>query len=76
MNKTGAWIASAAFGFLSAGMASSAMAEEKAGGDQVVCEGINACKGQGSCAGGGQAGGAERGSAEHRGQHSGDARVL
>ena len=36
MNKTGAWIASAAFGFLSAGMASSAMAEEKAGGDQVV----------------------------------------
>ena len=53
MTKTGAWIASAAFGFLSAGMASSAMAEEKAGGDQVVCEGINACKGQGSCAGGG-----------------------
>ena len=53
MTKTSAWIATAAFGFLSAGMASSAMADEKAGGDQVVCEGINACKGQGSCAGAG-----------------------
>jgi uncharacterized membrane protein len=27
-----------------------ARAEEKAGGDQVICDGINACKGQGSCA--------------------------
>lgn len=32
-----------------------ARADEKAGGDQVVCDGINACKGQGSCAGGGHA---------------------
>lgn len=32
-----------------------ARAEEKAGGDQVVCDGINACKGQGSCAGAGHA---------------------
>ena len=55
MTKTGAWIAATAFGFLSAGMATKAMAEEKAGGDQVVCEGINACKGQGSCAGAGHA---------------------
>lgn len=30
-----------------------ARAEEKAGGDQVICGGINACKGQGSCAGAG-----------------------
>src|SRR5258705_127796 len=32
-----------------------ARAEEKAGGDQVICDGINACKGQGSCAGAGHA---------------------
>jgi len=30
-----------------------ARAEEKTGGDQVICDGINACKGQGSCAGAG-----------------------
>src|SRR5437899_159212 len=30
-----------------------ARAEEKAGGDQVSCAGVNACKGQGSCAGAG-----------------------
>ena len=30
-----------------------ARAEEKAGGDQVMCSGINACKGQGACAGAG-----------------------
>jgi hypothetical protein len=30
-----------------------ARADEKAGGDQVICDGINACKGQGTCAGGG-----------------------
>jgi hypothetical protein len=32
-----------------------AMAADAAGGDQVVCEGINACKGQGGCAGAGHA---------------------
>jgi uncharacterized membrane protein len=30
-----------------------AFAETKAGGDQVMCAGINACKGQGACAGAG-----------------------
>ena len=30
-----------------------ARAEDKAGGDQVLCQGVNACKGQGACAGGG-----------------------
>ena len=30
-----------------------ARAEEKKGGDQVMCSGVNACKGQGACAGGG-----------------------
>ena len=30
-----------------------ARAEEKSGGDQVLCQGVNACKGQGQCAGGG-----------------------
>jgi len=39
--------------FLSGAVA--ARADEKAGGDQVVCEGINACKGQGGCAGAGHA---------------------
>ena len=53
MTKTGAWIAATAFGFLTVGVASQAKAEEKAGGDQIVCEGINSCKGTGSCAGGG-----------------------
>ena len=32
-----------------------AMAADAAGGDQVVCDGINACKGQGGCAGAGHA---------------------
>jgi len=45
-------IASAAAALFLAG-AVGARAEEKAGGDQVMCSGINACKGQGSCAGGG-----------------------
>lgn len=55
MTKTGALIAAAAFGFLSAGLASQAMADEKAGGDQIICSGINSCKGSGSCAGAGHA---------------------
>jgi hypothetical protein len=37
--------------FLSGGV--TARADQKAGGDQVICDGINACKGQGSCAGAG-----------------------
>ena len=42
-------IASAAAALFLSG-AVEARAEEKAGGDQVHCMGINACKGQGSCA--------------------------
>jgi uncharacterized membrane protein len=54
MTKTskGVLIASAAAALFLSG-AVNARAEEKAGGDQVMCSGINACKGQGSCAGGG-----------------------
>jgi uncharacterized membrane protein len=48
----GALIAGAAAALFLSG-AVTARAEEKAGGDQVMCSGINACKGQGSCAGGG-----------------------
>ncbi len=50
----GALIAGAAAALFLSG-AVTARAEDKAGGDQVVCAGINACKGQGSCAGGGHA---------------------
>ncbi|HXJ33036.1 MAG TPA: hypothetical protein VMS22_03280 [Candidatus Eisenbacteria bacterium] len=49
---TGILIASAAAALFLSG-AVTARAEEKAGGDQVTCSGINACKGQGTCAGGG-----------------------
>jgi uncharacterized membrane protein len=52
MNAKSLLIASAAATLFLSG-AAIARAEEKAGGDQVVCEGINACKGQGSCAGAG-----------------------
>ena len=52
MNTKGLLIASAAAMLFLSG-AVSARAEEKAGGDQVSCDGINACKGQGSCAGAG-----------------------
>jgi uncharacterized membrane protein len=53
MTKTrGMLIAGAAAALFLSG-AVTARAEEKAGGDQVMCSGINACKGQGSCAGGG-----------------------
>jgi hypothetical protein len=47
----GMFIAGAAAALFLSG-AVTARAEEKAGGDQVMCSGINACKGQGSCAGG------------------------
>ncbi len=50
MTIKGAFLAATAFGFLSS-VAGVALAGEKDGGDQVVCNGINACKGQGSCAG-------------------------
>ncbi len=51
MTKKGSWIAATAFGFLSAAMAPQAMAGDKDGAEQIVCEGINACKGQGGCHG-------------------------
>ena len=54
MTKTskGIIIAGAAAALFLSG-AVNARAEDKAGGDQVMCSGINSCKGQGSCAGGG-----------------------
>ena len=54
MNTKRFLIASAAATLILSG-AVAARAEEKAGGDQVVCEGVNACKGQGTCAGAGHA---------------------
>jgi uncharacterized membrane protein len=52
MNSKGILIATAAATLFLSG-AVTARAEDKAGGDQIVCSGINACKGQGSCAGAG-----------------------
>jgi hypothetical protein len=52
MNTKSLLIASAAATLFLSG-AIPAMAADAAGGDQVVCEGINACKGQGGCAGAG-----------------------
>ena len=49
MNSRGMVIASAAAVLFLTG-AVTARAEEKAGGDQVRCAGINACKGHGGCA--------------------------
>ena len=54
MNGKSFLIATAAATLFLSG-AVTARADEKAGGDQVVCEGINACKGQGGCAGAGHA---------------------
>ena len=52
-NMKGMLVATAAATLFLSGAVSARAAEEKAGGDQVVCEGINGCKGQGSCAGAG-----------------------
>jgi uncharacterized membrane protein len=53
MTKTkGILIASAAAALFLSG-AVTARAEEKTGGDQVSCAGVNSCKGQGTCAGAG-----------------------
>ena len=52
MNAKSVLIATAAATLFLSG-AVTARADEKAGGDQVICDGINACKGQGSCAGAG-----------------------
>ena len=54
MNAKSFLIATAAATLFLSG-AVTARADEKAGGDQVICDGINACKGQGSCAGAGNA---------------------
>ena len=54
MNAKSLLIASAAATLFLSG-AVPAMAADAAGGDQVACEGINACKGQGACAGAGGA---------------------
>jgi hypothetical protein len=52
MTIKGAILAASAFGFIAA-LGGHAIADEKDGAQQVVCDGINACKGQGSCAGAG-----------------------
>jgi hypothetical protein len=54
MTTKGFVLATAAATLLLSG-AVTARADEKAGGDQVICSGINACKGKGSCAGAGNA---------------------
>jgi hypothetical protein len=54
MNTKSLLIASAAATLFLSG-AVPAMADDKAGGAQIICDGINACKGQGGCAGGGHA---------------------
>jgi uncharacterized membrane protein len=52
MKKTkGMLIASAAASLILAGAIGVQAAEDhKAGGEKILCEGINACKGQGACA--------------------------
>ena len=56
MTMKGSFLAATAFGFLaSLASAGTALAADKDGGDQVICDGINACKGHGSCAGPGHA---------------------
>jgi len=50
MNAKSILIASAAATLFLTGVAV-ARAEDKMGGNQVQCAGINACKGQGACAG-------------------------
>ncbi len=47
----GIWIAGAAASLLLSGAVTARAAAEKAGGDEVMCAGINACKGKGACAG-------------------------
>ncbi len=51
MTMKGAFLAAAAFGFLGSLAPQAMAAGDKDGGDQIICDGINACKGQGSCAG-------------------------
>ena len=53
MTIKGMMIAAGVAGMFAMGAASTASAAKK--GEEVVCDGINACKGQGSCAGAGHA---------------------
>ena len=53
--RKGMLVATAAATLFLSGAVTARAADEKAGGDQVICDGINACKGQGSCAGAGHA---------------------
>jgi hypothetical protein len=55
MNAKNSFLVATAAATLFLSGAVAAHAEEKAGGDQVLCQGINACKGHGSCAGAGNA---------------------
>ena len=49
MTIKGAMIAASVAGLFSAGV--SGIAAAKAGGDEVMCDGVNACKGKGGCKG-------------------------
>ena len=53
MSIKGTMIAAAVAGLFAVGASGVASAAAKKGGEEVVCDGINACKGQGSCAGAG-----------------------
>ena len=53
MSIKGTMIAAAVAGLFATGAVG--VASAKAAGDEVVCDGINACKGQGSCKGAGHA---------------------
>ena len=54
MSIKGTMIAAAVAGLFATGAANLASAADKKG-DEVTCDGINACKGQGSCHGAGHA---------------------
>jgi uncharacterized membrane protein len=53
MTMKGALIAASVAGLFAGASSLAFAADEKEGGDQIMCSGINACKGQGACAGGG-----------------------
>jgi uncharacterized membrane protein len=56
MSIKGTMIAAAVAGLFATGATGAAFAKDaKKGGDEVMCDGLNACKGQGACAGGGHA---------------------
>jgi uncharacterized membrane protein len=53
MSIKGTMIAAAVAGLFASGASVAFAGDAKKGGNEVMCDGINACKGQGACAGGG-----------------------